>query len=84
MQMKIVFNRDSSDQRIPIKFKEFQQITSAPDVELYEGSYEVTPMAEVQIIPTAQKYLAKNIIIQKIPEQYGLITYDQDRAITIT
>jgi hypothetical protein len=84
MQMEIIFNRDSSNQNIPIKFKEFQKVIAAPDVELYDGSYEFTPKAEVQIIPTAQKYLAANMIIHKIPEQYGLITYDQDRTITIT
>jgi hypothetical protein len=37
------------------------------DVPLYEGEYEVTPKVTEQTIPTAQKFLARDVTIEKIP-----------------
>lgn len=58
---------DSSEQNIPIRFKDFQQSTVAPDVELYDGEYEITPKVDEQLIPTAQKFLTKDMTVKKIP-----------------
>ena len=44
--------------------------------EPYEGPYEVTPSAETQILPTAVKTADSDIVINPIPNNYGLITYD--------
>ena len=42
----------------------------------YEGDYEVTPSAEEQTLPTANRLLNKNIVVKPIPKNYGLITYN--------
>lgn len=58
---------EPSEQNIPIKFKQFQQITVKPDVELYEGEYNITPDVEAQIIPTANKFLSEDVTVKQIP-----------------
>ena len=42
----------------------------------YEGTVEVTPGAEAQTLETANFYMRDNIIINPIPNNYGLITYN--------
>lgn len=42
---------------------------------VYAGPYEVTPSQETQILYTTEKTTTENIIINPIPEYYGLITY---------
>lgn len=49
--------------------------TVAP-VEPYEGSYEFTPSGERQEIEIANKRARENIVINPIPQNYGLITWD--------
>jgi hypothetical protein len=43
---------------------------------LYTGSIEVTPSAETQILPTINRTVTDNIIINPIPSNYGLITWN--------
>lgn len=52
--------------------------------DYYEGEYEVTPSTEVQVLETSQKFLEANVVVAPIPKEYGLITYNQDKTITIT
>lgn len=42
----------------------------------YEGSYEVTPSQETQILETSDKMATANIIINPIPQNYGLIEWN--------
>ena len=42
----------------------------------YEGEYEFTPMQEQQVIQIAGKSASQDIIINPIPNNYGLITYN--------
>lgn len=44
--------------------------------EEYEGSYDVTPGPEEQILATANRWLTEDITVQPIPDNYGLITWD--------
>ena len=44
--------------------------------EDYEGSYEWTPSDETQTIPIQWLRATENIIINPIPENYGLITWN--------
>lgn len=57
---------------------------AAGDLPAYDGPYEVTPSRQEQVLKTAGKYLPENIKVNKIPENYGLISYNQDRVIKIT
>lgn len=47
--------------------------TAPPD---YEGAYEVTPTLETQTLPTENRRLVQDVIVNPIPEYYGLITWD--------
>lgn len=42
----------------------------------YTGEYEITPSSETQVLETANKTLDANIIVNPIPSNYGLITWD--------
>ena len=46
------------------------------DGEIYDGPYEFTPTQETQTVSTAEKLLLENIVINPIPQNYGLITYN--------
>lgn len=43
---------------------------------VYDGSYEVTPTQQTQTLNTSQKVLVENVIINPIPSNYGLISYN--------
>lgn len=43
---------------------------------LYTGAIEVTPSAERQTLPTINRTVTDNIIINPIPSNYGLITWN--------
>lgn len=42
----------------------------------YSGSYEFTPTRKTQIVQTENKLLLRNIVIEPIPKNYGLITWN--------
>ena len=42
----------------------------------YNGSYQVTPTQETQVLPTKNTLLEDDIIVDPIPECYGLITWN--------
>lgn len=44
--------------------------------EEYDGTYEVVPSSEEQILGTEMKLATKNVVIKPIPSNYGLITWD--------
>lgn len=47
----------------------------------YRGSYEFTPTGERQIVKIEGKMAEENIVIDPIPNNYGLITWD---GVTLT
>lgn len=42
----------------------------------YEGEYVVTPSAVRQILQTKNKCMGENVVVEPIPSNYGLITYN--------
>lgn len=42
----------------------------------YGGTYEVTPTADAQTLSTSNLYMTDDIIINPIPDNYGLITWN--------
>ena len=80
-QFQVAFH--ASGQDFALTFDALQEITIHKDADPYRGSYEVTPTADEQILPTAQKLMAENVIVKAIPKEYGLVTYDQSRTITV-
>lgn len=68
---------DVSAKRPEIEFAlENVRVINTGSAPPYEGDYEVTPSAEEQTLPTANRLLNKNIVVKPIPQNYGLITYN--------
>ena len=42
----------------------------------YDGPYTVTPSQQQQTLPTMNKTLDQNIVIEPMPSNYGLITWN--------
>ena len=51
-------------------------IPSYIDVDQYDGFTDVTPGEESQVLNTAGKVVTRNIVINPIPSNYGLITWN--------
>ena len=51
-------------------------INIAPTVDTYVGEYEFVPTQSEQIISSGNKLLEHDIIIDPIPSNYGLITWN--------
>lgn len=43
---------------------------------IYDGTTEITPSEDTQILQTADKTVLENIVINPIPANYGRIIYD--------
>lgn len=82
MEFNVKF--ELSDQTFPVKFDNIQTATKLVGGEVYDGPLEVTPTRDVQTLPTSGKVLAHNVVVNAIPKEYGLVTYNQDKIITIT
>lgn len=59
--------------RVVADFGEVQYIRVG---DWYDGEYEATPSENEQTLLTAGKVLAQDIVIQPIPSNYGLITWN--------
>ena len=46
------------------------------DLPVYDGITEITPSQNTQILQTSNKVLTRNIVVNSIPSNYGLITYN--------
>lgn len=42
----------------------------------YKGEYVITPTTYEQILNTAGKIMAKEVIVERIPRNYGLVTWN--------
>lgn len=47
-----------------------------PQVEEYHGTYEVTPAQTAQVLPTDGLLAVADIVINPIPSNYGLVTWN--------
>ena len=46
------------------------------DRDPYEGPYEVTPTQQTQTLATDQLRMTGDVVVNPIPSNYGLITWD--------
>ena len=44
--------------------------------DYYTGEYNVIPNSRTQTLETANRYLTQNVIINPIPSNYGLVTWN--------
>lgn len=71
-------------QRFPVSVSESQTAVTvgmeSPIIvgtnQIYDGPYEVTPTSETQILQTENKKLEQDIVVNPIPSNYGLITWN--------
>lgn len=42
----------------------------------YSGDYSVTPSSEPQTLPTAGRTLTFDVVVEAVPSNYGLVTWD--------
>lgn len=57
--------------------EEYELTLGSPiERETYTGPTRVIPSQEEQVLKTTNTVLLKDIIIEKIPQNYGLITWD--------
>ena len=79
MTIEIKATFAESAQNFPCSFDGGQDFNATMDGILpgdYEGSYEVTPSAEQQTLGTAGRTLSFDVVVNPIPSNYGLITYN--------
>ena len=50
--------------------------TQVVNVPPYTGAYEVTPSPQTQTLSTNGKRMTDDVIVNPIPSNYGLITWD--------
>ena len=82
MRFDVRFNIQNQD--IPLKFNHFIGMQTSSETEYYDGAYEVTPQRTDQEFKTANKMMTNNFVVKAIPKEYGLVTYDNNKIITIT
>lgn len=47
-----------------------------PEIDPYDGPYEVTPTEDIQTLATDGKRMKDNVIVKPIPSNYGRITWN--------
>lgn len=72
------------DRKIPLTFKHYQEGRIGVEIDPYEGPFEATPTDKAQVFQTGGKLMGNNFVVNPIPKEYGLISYNQDGIITIT
>lgn len=63
---------------------EILQVGTGRVLPTFSGPYEVTPTEETQTLLTNGKRLTENVIVAPIPPQYGRVTYDNTRTLTVS
>lgn len=56
------------------RFKASEGIPIYPNP--YSGTIDITPTEEAQIVPTSGYMMQADIVVEPIPSNYGLITWD--------
>lgn len=55
---------------------EITTVIRSANYEEYSGPYSVTPAEEPQTLRTSARVLLQDIVVDAIPSNYGLITWD--------
>lgn len=64
---KISVQFQDNDKAFGATFKDFQKVTEQADVEIYTGSYDVTPQVDAQSLATKDKFMTDDVRIHEIP-----------------
>lgn len=55
---------------------DFEVKESGTRIDPYEGSYVITPTSERQVLPTTLKTMTEDLVIEPIPSNYGLVSWN--------
>jgi hypothetical protein len=66
------------------EFKDVIRVPELVDREPYQGDYTITPKPQQQTLLTRDKLMQEDLIINPIPKEYGLVTYDNRKTITVS
>jgi len=73
----------SGDESFPVEFSENESMTAefephiiVPVADYYDGDYEFTPSSQEQTVPIQGLTARRNITVNPIPSNYGLITWN--------
>ena len=69
---------------VNVQIENLQTVTKLIGGDPYVGPVDITPSDQKQVLDTNGKTMVQDIVVNPIPMQYGLVTYNQDRTITIT
>jgi hypothetical protein len=53
-----------------------QTVQKPSDIPYYSGSYTITPGPQAQTLKTEELRMARNLTVEAIPNNYGLITWN--------
>lgn len=67
---------NSDPLRISLKDCIVQPIKDSSDYTHYDGSYSITPSNDRQVLPTNDKVMLDNLVVEPIPQNYGLISWN--------
>ena len=73
-----------AENRAPVGFTVTNVVKIGDAEQIYQGPYEITPSTDAKRLETAGKSMRDDVTVKPIPNNYGLITYHQDRTITIS
>lgn len=59
-----------------VTFGANEYVPYVPQVDEYQGPYEVTPTQTAQVLPTEGLLAVADIVVNPIPSNYGLVTWD--------
>ena len=59
-----------------VTFGAGEYVPYVPRVSEYQGPYEVTPTGTAQVLPTDGLLMAHDLVIDPIPSNYGLVTWN--------
>lgn len=78
--MKVIFREQDP---VKVVFREddrhtahFSEHIEVPVTDWYDGAYSATPSSERQEIPVTGKTMRQAFIVEPIPSNYGLITWN--------
>ena len=69
------FDLSVAETNIPIQIDVETPVVAGIEKE-YEGEYDITPTNTAQVFSTEGKRCPHNFIVEPIPQNYGLITYN--------
>ena len=64
-----------SGESVPLKMEQVRTIY-ADERTAYDGPYTVTPGMEAQSLQTNGKRMTANVVVNAIPQNYGLVTWN--------